>query len=136
MQVSIDFDSSHLFFPRIIIISLLFVGVIILIQRREDIWCRLRSFSLHQIINKGNVKAYIFVGLIGAYILGMESLGELFPNTGYAFLILTIPLMFLIPFLVEDTLTKKQVVFIAINAVVSPITAWLVLGQLFNITLP
>lgn len=136
LNVSIDFDSSHMFFPKIVITCMIFIGMIIVYRERRLIVDSLRKFSANEIINNRNYKAYLFIALISAYILGMEALGEIFPNTGYAFLILTIPLMFIIPLLIENEFTKRKIIYMAINAVVSPIIAWVVLGQLFNITLP
>lgn len=136
LDVSINFDQSHWFFPKIIITCLVFLLVIILVKERKTIIKSIQGFSFKTLLNKDNYKAYLFLALIGVYILSMEALSELFPNTGYAFLIATIPFLFVIPFLIEKEITKRKVIFISINSILSPVIAWLVLGQLFSITLP
>lgn len=136
LNVSIDFESSHLFFPRIVLVCIVFIGAIIVFQEKERIVESLKGFAIGKLINGGNYKSYIFIVLMSAYILGMQAVSEIFPNTGYAFLILTIPLMFIIPLLIESDITKKKLIYMVINAVLSPIIVWVVLGQLFNITLP
>lgn len=136
LNVSIDFAESHWFFPKIVIACILLVLAVILVKERKTVAQSIAGFSVKSLINHENYKAYIFVALISVYILLMEALGEVFPNTGYAFLIATIPLLFIIPLLIEKDLTKRKITIMAINAVVSPIVAWVVLGQMFGITLP
>ena len=136
LDVSINFDQSHWFFPKIIITCLVFLLVIILVKERKTIIKSIQGFSFKTVLNKDNYKAYLFLALISVYILGMEALSELFPNTGYAFLIATIPFLFVIPFLIEKEITKRKVIFISINSILSPVMAWFILGQVFSITLP
>ncbi len=136
LNVSINFEQSHWFFPKIIISCMLIMGVIILIKERKTIICSIKGFSFNSLLNKDNYRSYVFLIIMAVYILAMEALGDVFPNTGYAFLISTIPLMFVIPLLIEKEINKKKIIYITINSVVSPIVAWAVLGQLFNITLP
>ncbi len=136
LNVSIDFAQSHWFFPKIVITCILVLLAVILVKERKTIVKSVAGFSVKSILNHENYKAYLFLALISVYILGMEALGEVFPNTGYAFLISTIPFLFLIPLLIEKELTKRKIIYMAINAIVSPIIAWVVLGQLFGITLP
>ncbi len=136
LDVSINFDQSHWFFPKIIITCLVFLLVIILVKERKAIMSSLQGFSLQKVINKDNYKAYLFIALISIYIVGMEALSEVFPNTGYAFLIATIPFLFVIPFLIEKEITQKKLLFITINSILSPVLAWFLLGQVFAITLP
>lgn len=136
LNVSIDFAESHWFFPKIVITCLFVVLAVILVKERKTIAQSVSGFSFKSIINHENYKAYIFIGLVSIYILVMEALGEVFPNTGYAFLISTIPFLFVIPLLIEKDITKRKIIIMAINAIVSPIIAWVVLGQMFGITLP
>ncbi len=136
LNVSIDFAESHWFFPKIVITCIVIVLAVILVKERKTIAQSIAGFSFKSLINHENYKAYIFVALISVYILLMEALGEVFPNTGYAFLIATVPLLFVIPLLIEKELTKRKITIMAINAVISPIVAWVVLGQMFGITLP
>lgn len=136
LNVSIDFAESHWFFPKIVITCIVILLAVILVKERKTIAKSVAGFSMKSILNHENYKAYLFLALLSVYILAMEALGELFPNTGYAFLICTIPLMFVIPLLIEKEISKRKLMFIAVNSVLSPIIAWVVLGQLFAITLP
>ncbi|CAM3007282.1 tripartite tricarboxylate transporter TctB family protein [Vibrio diazotrophicus] len=136
LNVSIDFAESHWFFPKIVITCILVLFAIILVKERKTIAKSVAGFSMKSILNHENYKAYLFLALISVYILVMEALGEVFPNTGYAFLITTIPFLFCIPLLIEKEINKRKIIYITINSVVSPIIAWTVLGQIFGITLP
>lgn len=136
LNVSIDFAESHWFFPKIVITCILVLFAIILVKERKTIAKSVAGFSMKSILNHENYKAYLFLALISVYILVMEALGEVFPNTGYAFLITTIPFLFCIPLLIEKEINKRKIIYITINSVVSPIIAWAVLGQIFGITLP
>lgn len=136
LNVSIDFAESHWFFPKIVITCIVLLLAVILVKERKTIVRSVAGFSMKSILNHENYKAYIFLALISVYILGMDALSEMLPNTGYAFLISTIPLMFVIPLLIEKEINKRKLFFITINAIVSPVVAWVVLGQLFAITLP
>lgn len=136
LDVSIDFAESHWFFPKIIITCLMFLLAIILVKERKTIVHSVRGLTLHKILNAENFKAYLFLALISIYILMMEALSDIFPNTGYAFMIATIPFLFAIPFLLEKDINKKKIIAITINSILSPVIAWAVLGQMFGITLP
>ncbi|QXO15942.1 MULTISPECIES: tripartite tricarboxylate transporter TctB family protein [Vibrio] len=136
LDVNIDFAQSHWFFPKIIITCLICLLMIILVKERKIIAASVKSFSWQKIINNNNYKAYFFLALISGYILIMQQLGEIFPNTGYAFLIATVPFLFIIPFLMEKEITQRKVIYITINSILSPVIAWVVLGQMFGITLP
>ncbi len=136
LNVSIDFAESHWFFPKIVITCIVVLLAIILVKERKTIAKSVAGFSLKSIINSENYKAYLFLALISVYILVMDALSDVFPNTGYAFLICTIPLMFAIPLLIEKEINKRKIIFMTINAIASPVIAWVVLGQLFAITLP
>lgn len=136
LDVNIDFAQSHWFFPKIIITCLICLLVIILVKERKVIAASVKAFSWQKVINNNNYKAYFFLALISGYILIMQQLGEVFPNTGYAFLIATVPFLFIIPFLMEKEITQRKVIYITINSILSPVIAWVVLGQMFGITLP
>lgn len=136
LDVSVNFAESHWLFPKIIITCLICLFVIILVKERNAIIHHVQGFSFKAILNHENYKAYLFLVLISIYILLMESLSEVFPNTGYAFLITTVPFLFLIPFLLDKEINKRKLIYITINSILSPVIAWVVLGQMFGITLP
>ena len=136
LDVSINFDQSHWFFPKIIIVFLSALLLIIFYKQKAEIINHIRVFSFKKVYNQNNFKAYLFVILMCFYILGMEMLGETFPNTGYGFLFASIPALLIISLLIENKITAKKLMIISVNSIVSPIVAWFVLGQIFGITLP
>lgn len=135
-NLKIDFSQSHWFFPKIIILCMVLMLFVIVIKERNAIISSIKGFSIDKVVNKKNAKSYYFVALVCVYILAMEYLGDVFPNTGYAFLISTIPFLFIIALLVEKSVTRKKLIIISINSIFSPVMAWLILGQMFAITLP
>lgn len=135
-DVAIDFDQSHWFFPKIIIVSLIIVGCVVVFLNRAKISESVKSFSFNKVINKDNSLSYVFLIMIAIYILVMDYLSDVFPNTGYAFLIATVPMMFLTSLFFVEEISKKKLLIIAANSTISPIVAWVLLGQVFAISLP
>ena len=137
--VNIDFDQSHLFFPRIImcLLLLLFAAIVVLYGRAffQDIRAgrrRLRFFEEHY------DKIRLFGTIVGVivYFVLMDYVGTLFPNTGLGFLLVSIPFMMFLSFLYVHDLNRRKTVIILLNSTIAPVTAWYILGNLFNITLP
>jgi hypothetical protein len=135
-DVAIDFDQSHWFFPKIIIISLIIVGFIVAFLNRKAISENVKNFNINKVINKDNSLSYVFLIMIAIYILAMDFLSDVFPNTGYAFLIATMPMMFLTSLFFVEEISKKKLLIIAANSTISPVVAWVLLGQVFAISLP
>lgn len=138
-EVSIAFDESHLFFPRIVSWVLVGLLAIILLSKAKNIAPALRRAGQAVMYGNEGFDRKRFFGtilLIIIYFYMMAVVGDIFPNTGFGFLFVSIPFIFLLALLyVEDT-TKKNVLIIAATSVVAPALAWYVLSELFRITLP
>ncbi|WP_108445910.1 tripartite tricarboxylate transporter TctB family protein [Halomonas denitrificans] len=139
LSVSIDFETSHLFFPRIIhwlmgglfalVLALNVVPFLAAVRRGE------RTLP---ILGESMDKFRFFgtLALIAAYFYLMDVVGNLFPYTGYGFLFVSVVFVFLMSLMYMHTRTKRKVVTAAINAIVAPSLAWFILAKLFQITLP
>jgi len=138
-QVSIDFATSHLFFPKLIIYFLLFLLALIFIfygiPKLKRIQSGQEKFSFStQHIDK--LRLFGTLILTVAYFMLMQYVGQFWPNTGLGFLFVSIPFIFLLSLLYSHGITKRKLMAITLNAVLAPGIAWYVLAQLFNISLP
>ncbi|MBY6109149.1 tripartite tricarboxylate transporter TctB family protein [Halomonas sp. DP1Y21-3] len=139
LSVSIDFDSSHLFFPTIIhwVLALLFA--LIVVFRLVPFFAAVKRGERTLPIIGESMDGFRFFGtlvLITAYFVLMSVVGNLFPYTGYGFLFVSIVFLFLMSMMYMHTRTRRKVITAAINAVVAPSLAWLIFAKLFYITLP
>lgn len=138
-DVTIEFDQSHLFFPRIVTWTLLIMLGIIVIKEHKSIVPSLRKAGSAVFSRGGDFDRFRFFGtlvLMIAYIYLMDVVGSIFPNTGYGFLFVSVPFIFLLSLLLVDKKSRRNILIITANAVLAPVLAWYVLSQLFNITLP
>lgn len=138
-DVTIDFEQSHLFFPRIVTWVLLIMLGIIIIREHKAILPGLKRAGKAVFSREEDFDRLRFFGtlvLIIAYFYLMYVVGRMFPNTGYGFLLMSMPFIFLLSLLYVDIKSRRNVAIILANAVIAPGLAWYVLSQLFNITLP
>lgn len=138
-NVSIDFGTSHLFFPHIIhwILAILFAFILVLkvlpflaAVRRGERTLPIIGEPMH---------VGLFIGtlvLIAAYFYLMGVIGELFPYTGLGFLFTSIVFVFLMSLMFMGRKSRRKVITALVNAIVAPTLAWFILGKLFYITLP
>lgn len=137
--VSIVFEQSHLFFPRIIHWILLLMLVAIVLTQALPYVRGVRAGRRTLPFTAGHFDRWRFFGtlvLTTAYFLSMQYVGEFFPNTGFGFLLMSIPYMFALSWLYLHERSRRHLLYTAINALLSPVIAWYVLAKLFNITLP
>ena len=139
LSVSIDFETSHLFFPTIIhwIMAILFA--LILVMKVVPFMAAVkRGERTMPIIGEArdNFRFFGTLVLIAAYFYFMAVVGDMFPYTGYGFLIVSIAFVFLMSLLYLHDWTKKAITIVIVNAIVAPSLAWFVFAKLFTITLP
>lgn len=139
LSISIDFGTSHLFFPRIIhwIMAVLFA--IILVTKLVPFMAAVKRGERTLPIVGEPMDGLRFFGtlaLLVVYFYLMAVVGDMFPYTGYGFLFVSIPFVFLMSLMYLHEWTKKAVVIVLINAIIAPSLAWFILAKLFNITLP
>jgi hypothetical protein len=139
LAVTIDFDQSHLFFPRIIMCLLLLLLAIIAVLYGRKFFQDIRAGRRHvRFFQENYDKIRLFGTIIGVviYFVLMDYVGTLFPNTGLGFLLVSIPFMLFLSLLYVHDLDRKKTIIILLNSTIAPLTAWYILGNLFNITLP
>lgn len=139
LEVSIDFDQSHLFFPKIIFALIVGMLLLIVVVNRHKVMAILRNPRQElQFFDKNADKFLVFatVSLVALYLYMMDVVGGFFPNLGMGFLLCSIVFMFLFSLLYAPVKNRKALITIACNAVIAPLIVWYVLGNLFQITLP
>lgn len=139
LEVSIDFDQSHLFFPRLVLGLLAGMLVLLaLVYRRrlaEIVRTRGAGLSFFE-ANADKFRLFSTLVLVVVYFLAMDYVGGLFPNTGLGFLLCSIAFIFALSLVYVHEISRRTLVIIGCNALIAPLTAWIVLGKLFEITLP
>lgn len=139
LSIKIDFAQSHLFFPTIIIWTLVILLILILIFNGIPY---LRSYMSGERTINLSIEHIDKIRLPGtliltvAYFLLMDYVGSFFPNMGYGFLLVSIPFIFLVSVLYVYDINRKKLLNITLNAIIVPSVSWFLLAKLFNITLP
>ena len=121
--VTVDFDTSHLLFPKIIAVVLLMLGVMILIQERKRIAA---SGAYWQVIFTRMDKPRFFGTLVATiiYFSAMVPVGDLWPNTGLGFLICSIVYVFLVDCIFLHERNRRSVIPVAMTAIIAPALVW------------
>lgn len=139
LVVSIDFETSHLFFPTIIHWVLAVLFIMIVVFRLAPFLAAVRRGERTLPIVSEPMDKFRLVGtlvLIVAYFYLMAVVGNLFPYTGYGFLFVSMAFLFLMSMMYMHTRTRRKVITAGVTAIVAPSLAWLVFAKLFYITLP
>lgn len=139
LSVSIDFETSHLFFPRIIHWIMAGLFALILVMKVAPFMAAVkRGERTMPIIGEArdNFRFFGTLALIAAYFYFMAVVGDMFPYTGYGFLLVSMVFVLLMSLLYLHDWTKKALTIVVVNAIVAPSLAWFVLAKLFTITLP
>lgn len=134
-KVTIDFDTSHLLFPKLISVILLLLGVAILVTRRQAI---LQSGGMWR-QTLGQMDKTRFFGtlvLTVIYFLLMVPVGDRWPNTGLGFLICSIPFVAAISILYMHERSLRGLVPVLIVSVLAPTLVWWLFTYVFALTLP
>ncbi|WP_246053781.1 tripartite tricarboxylate transporter TctB family protein [Halomonas halmophila] len=138
-EVSVSFEQSHLFFPRIITWALVLMLGVILIKHRNALLPGLKRAG-EAVLGKSEefhwTRFFGTLTLTTAYFYLMYVVGGIFPNTGYGFLFMSVPFIFCLSLLYVDQKTWKNLAIIAATAVIAPLLVWFMLAHLFGITLP
>lgn len=134
-QVSIDFETSHLVFPTLIAIVLALLGLAIVATR----WRRIAQAGPYWRGILGEMDKWRFLGtlvLTLVYFSLMVPVGDLWPNTGRGFLICSIPYVLATGLLYMHERGWRQVMPLAIVALVAPLLIWWLFTDVFFLTLP
>ncbi|MBT3145478.1 tripartite tricarboxylate transporter TctB family protein [Neptunomonas phycophila] len=139
LEITIDFDQSHLYFPRIVMVLLAVLLLWIVVSNVGRIRAalsgegtRFQFFEPHA----DKLRLVATLALIPLYFVAMDYIDQLIPNMGMGFLLASIPFMFLLSFVYLHQRTPKLIMLIGANAIIAPLFVWFLLGQMFNISLP
>lgn len=133
--VSIDFDTSHLIFPRIIAVVLGLLGLAILIRDRR----RIAGAGAYWRKTFAEMDRLRFIGALTLTLLYfslMLPVGDFWPNTGMGFLLCSVPYVLLTGLLFMHERPLRAVLPLAIVALVAPTFVWWLFTYPFFMTLP
>lgn len=134
-RVNVDFATSHLIFPTLIGVILAGLAVAILITEYRNI---LASGPMWRETFAKMDKLRFFGTLVLTiiYFSLMVPVGDIWPNTGMGFLICSVPFILAIGFLYMHEKTVRDMIPLAIVAVVAPVSIWWLFNDVFFLTLP
>ncbi len=139
LRVEVDFSQSHLLFPSIIewvlaglLLAIVFVhGRELVVQWRQvSLWARLRNWEF----DKRRLLGCLLLTPI--YFTLMEPVGRLYPNTGIGFLLTSMVYGFALSWLFVRDNSRRKMLLMGLNAVITPTAVWFVFSYIFRITLP
>ena len=139
LRITIDFDQSHLFFPRIVtwvLVGLLLVAVVV--RHRELV----RNFGGRCRDCAAAAKAFdvkrfgATILLLVAYVVAMDRLSDVWPNTGLSFLFCSMAFMAAMSLLYVHERDAKKLITLGLSSVIAPLVVWYALAKLFFLTLP
>jgi len=135
LKPHIDFDMSHLIFPAIISIVLVLFGLAIIIRDRKSIMQSVAFWKK----TFGNMNKLRFFGTLVAtviYFTLMQAVGDIWPNTGYGFLICSMPFVFATGLLYMGRYRQVPVLIMSVISIVAPTLVWWLFSDVFFLTLP
>ncbi|SFH47060.1 Tripartite tricarboxylate transporter TctB family protein [Palleronia marisminoris] len=135
MNITIDFETSHLVFPTVIGVILAILGLAILVRDRR----RIAAAGSYWRETLGWMDKKRFFGtlvLTLIYFSLMVPVGNFWPNTGYGFLFCSVPFVFLSGLLFMHDWTLRGIIPLAIVAVVGPTFVWWLFTYPLFLTLP
>lgn len=134
-QVTIDFEKSHLFFPTMIAIVLVLLGLAILIRDRRRIAGSVAYWSdVLTRMDKMRFLGTLLLTLI--YFSLMVPVGDIWPNTGTGFLVCSIPFVFLVGLLFMHDRGLRNLIPMALTALIGPTFVWWLFTYPLFLTLP
>ncbi|MGR3393540.1 tripartite tricarboxylate transporter TctB family protein [Pseudooceanicola nanhaiensis] len=134
-KVTIDFETSHTIFPTLVGIVLGLLGLAILVTRRSEIAAAGGTWAgILGEMDKTRFLGTIILTLL--YFLLMVPVGDVWPNTGLGFLLCSIPYVFLTGALFLHARSPRDLLPVAITALVAPTLVWWLFTDLFFLTLP
>ncbi len=134
-SITIDFERSHLVFPRIVGVVLFDLLVAILIRDRRRI-AGAGTYWRDVMAEMDKVRFFGTLGLTLLYFSLMVPVGNIWPNTGRGFLFCSMPFVMAIGLLYMHERTVRKAVALAVVAVVGPVFVWWLFTYPFFLTLP
>lgn len=134
-QVSVNFATSHLIFPMLVGGVLAILGIAILITNRREI-AGAGAYWQGVMAAMDKPRFLGTIALTVAYFLLMVPVGDFWPNTGLGFLICSIPYVFLTGALFLHRRGPRDLLPVALAALIAPTLVWWLFTDLFFLTLP
>lgn len=134
-NITIDFEASHLVFPRLVIITLFTLGLAIAVRDRKrllasgEYWRRVLAR-----MDKPRFLGSLTLTVI--YFSLMVPVGDNWPNTGLGFLICSVPYVFFIGWIFAHDRKGRALLPLAIVSVIGPVFVWWLFTELFFLSLP
>lgn len=134
-NITIDFDTSHLIFPTLVGCLMAILGMAIVIRDRHRIAAAGKYWrkTFHWM---DKIRFFGSLGLTLAYFSLMVPVGNIWPNTGYGFLLCSVPFVFLSGLLFMHDRTIRATIPLAIVAVAGPVFVWWLFTYPLFLTLP
>lgn len=136
LKITIDFDQSHQFFPRIVGWLLVMLGAAIVAVYRREMIAALRAGAVLLPRELDRPKFFGCIVLVALYLLVMDPLSDLWPNRGYAFLIASMAFMFALSRLFVREPDRTKTLVMAASSVAVPALTWWIFADIFQLTLP
>ncbi|MCD7059707.1 tripartite tricarboxylate transporter TctB family protein [Pelagibacterium xiamenense] len=134
-QVSIDFETSHLYFPTLIGALLVVLGLAILLRDRARIAGAGRYWrDVFAAMDK--LRFFGTIVLTVLYFILMVPIGRIWPNTGMGFLLCSGPYVLLTGLLFMHERPWRQVAALTAIAIAGPAFVWWLFTGPFFLTLP
>lgn len=135
MNITIDFETSHLVFPTIVAALLAVLGLVIVIRDRRRI-AGSGAYWRDIFSNMDHLRFFGTLGLTLAYFSLMVPVGNIWPNTGYGFLFCSIPFVFLSGLIFMHDRSFRSMIPLVIVALVGPTFVWWLFTYPLFLTLP
>ncbi|PZX14438.1 tripartite tricarboxylate transporter TctB family protein [Palleronia aestuarii] len=134
-RVTIDFQTSHLIFPIMIAVLLGLLGLAILVRDRAAILGSGRMWAAtFREMDKPRFLGTLALTVV--YFLLMVPVGNIWPNTGYGFLICSVPYVIVLGLLFMHERTPAKLGAMLAVALVAPPLIWWLFSEVFFLTLP
>ncbi len=139
LRVTIDFDQSHLFFPRIvtwILVGLALIGVVSRSRAFVRNWAGMCRDCADAARGFDTRRFGATLVLLVVYAVAMDRLSDVWPNTGLSFLFCSMAFMAAMSLLYVHDFRRKTLIVIGLSSILSPLVVWYALAKLFFLTLP
>lgn len=133
--VTIDFQTSHLVFPRLIGAVLALLGLAILATHRRAILSAPGHWAgIWRNMDRPRVLGALILTMV--YFSAMVPVGDLWPNRGFGFLFCSIPFLMLNGLLFMHDRSAKSLMILGAVSLIAPGFVWWLFGEIFFLSLP
>ncbi|XDA99919.1 tripartite tricarboxylate transporter TctB family protein [Sulfitobacter sp. LCG007] len=134
-RVTIDFDTSHLIFPSMIGLVLALLGLAILIRDHRAILSSGRMWAT-TLRDMDKLRFFGALACTILYFLLMVPVGNIWPNSGYGFLICSVPYVIALGLLFMHERIRGAIVAMLAVAFIAPPLVWWLFSEVLFLTLP